>query len=221
MNISSLYKYIIIEGNIGSGKTSLTNLLANDLECYKITEQFEENPFLSSFYSNPERYALPTELNFMLDRYQQISSNMKALLTEGKHIIADYSFIKTLLFAKNNLDLKEFELFKKLFGLLSTQLPKPDIIIYLYRSPEELMKFIKKRGRKIEKDIRFPYLMEIDKVYQNYFRGEKTFPIVFLDMGDMDFIQDDEVYNRLLLLLNHDFKKGLQQISLKNMPSKI
>ena len=129
------YKYICIEGNIGAGKTSFCNLVKSEFNCKLILEQFADNPFLPLFYDYPERYAFTVELFFMTERYKQLQKELSMDLFYD-FTIADYSFIKTLLFARQNLGDEEFRLFQKMFSVLNQSFPTPDLFVYFHRNPD-------------------------------------------------------------------------------------
>ena len=139
MNPFKKYNFIAVEGNIGAGKTSFCNRIADDFNCQIILESFEDNPFLPQFYQNPERYAFPVELFFMTERHKQLQAGLlePELFKDGT--IADYFFLKTLLFAKNNLSDEEHRLFSRVFKVLNASFPKPDLLVYLHRSVENLL----------------------------------------------------------------------------------
>lgn len=157
--------YICIEGNIGSGKTTLAKALATKLNSGFLPEEFEKNDLLPLFYSNPEVYAFPLEYSFMLNRFQHIINAFKP----GKNLmVSDYSIYKCLWFAKVNLGKKDYAFFKKHFQAIESQLPKPDLIIYLDTSTKNLKKNIKARGRVYEQKIPESYL---EKVGEQYLKG--------------------------------------------------
>jgi deoxyguanosine kinase len=208
------YNFIAIEGNIGAGKTTFCNMLAQDYDCRLILEQFTDNPFLPLFYDNPERYAFPVELFFMTERHKQLQEALATVDMFTPLSISDYFFIKTSLFAKNNLKDEEFRLFYRLFEVLNSTFPKPEILIYLHRSVDNLLTNIRKRGRDYETDISAAYLLEIQNVYFEFFRTEKNMPIVVVDMGDVDFTEDKKAYAQLVDILNNSYPKGMTRITL-------
>jgi deoxyadenosine/deoxycytidine kinase len=208
------YNFIAIEGNIGAGKTTFCELLSRDFDCKLILEQFTDNPFLPLFYDQPERYAFPVELFFMTERHKQL----QAAFSSGADLftplsIADYFFLKTLLFAKNNLIDEEFRLFQRLFEVLNTTFPKPDIIVYLHRSVEDVMRNIKKRGRNFETDISAEYLTGIQNVYFEYFRTETDLPILIIDVEGIDYLTDQTAYQKLVAFLSQKYEKGIHRFS--------
>jgi deoxyguanosine kinase len=208
------YNFIAVEGNIGAGKTTFCNMLAQDFDCRLILEQFTDNPFLPLFYDNPERYAFPVELFFMTERHKQLQEALATVDMFTPLSISDYFFIKTSLFAKNNLKDEEFRLFYRLFEVLNSTFPKPEILIYLHRSVDNLLKNIRKRGRGYESDISAAYLLEIQNVYFEFFRTEKNMPIVVVDVGDVDFTADKNAYTQLVDILNNSYQKGMTRITL-------
>jgi deoxyguanosine kinase len=203
------YNFIAIEGNIGAGKTTLCNMLAQDYNCRLILEQFTDNPFLPLFYDNPERYAFPVELFFMTERHKQLQEAFANTDMFAPLSISDYFFIKTSLFAKNNLKDEEFRLFYRLFEVLNSTYPKPELLIYLHRSVDNLLGNIQKRGRDYESDISAEYLLEIQNVYFEYFRTEKNMPIVVVDMGDINFMEDEKAYIRLVEIMKNKYPNGI------------
>ena len=141
------YPYIVVEGNIGSGKTSLVKMLTKEFLAHAIYEEFSDNPFLPKFYAEPEKHAFPLELSFLAERYHQLKKELNTRDLFHKNIISDYYFIKSLIFAEITLPEDEFALYKKLFHIIHQKLPKPDLLIYLYSDIERLQKNISKRGR--------------------------------------------------------------------------
>jgi deoxyguanosine kinase len=208
------YNFIAIEGNIGAGKTTLCTMLAADFSCRLILEQFTDNPFLPLFYEQPERYGFPVELFFMTERHKQLQEAFASIDMFTPLSIADYFFIKTLLFAKNNLHPEEFRLFQRLFEVLNSTFPKPDLLVYLHRSVDDLMVNIKKRGRQYETDISAEYLADIQNVYFDYFRTEASLPIVIIDVENIDFISDKIAYKNLVHILKQPFSKGVHRLKL-------
>lgn len=213
MNPFTKYNFIAIEGNIGAGKTTFCNRIADDFNCQLILESFEDNPFLPSFYQNPERYAFPVELFFMTERHKQLQAGLleQELFKEGT--VADYFFLKTLLFARNNLKAEERRLFTRLFDVLNTSFPKPDLLVYLHRSVDILRENIDKRGREYEKDITNEYLQKIQNTYFEFFRTEMSIPILIVDIERADFLNDDTTYKKLLALMTQDYKLGINYIT--------
>ncbi len=207
------YHYICIEGNIGSGKTSFCELLAKRYEVELILEQFSDNPFLPHFYENPARYALPVELFFMTERYNQLTERLNSGHLFSPLIIADYFFDKTRLFARNNLNEMEFKLFQQIYETLAPQLPRPDIVFYIHRPVEQLKDQITQRGRQIEQQITPQYLRSIQDVYFDYFRMGTDYPVVIVNAENLHFTESEEDFQKLFQLLEKKYHKGVHRVS--------
>ncbi len=203
-----LYKYIAIEGNIGSGKTTLARMLSVDCNMKLILEEFSENPFLPKFYKQPDKNAFPLELFFMAERYHQLK-NLKGQDLFQPQLISDYFFVKSKLFAKNNLKNDEVQLFNRLFDIMFSSISKPDLVVYLYAEISRLQKNIKKRGRDFEQNISNYYLQNIQEIYLDYLRKQDVFPVLILDVTDVDFVLDADVYQSIKKSLECDYHKGI------------
>lgn len=207
------YKHIAIEGNIGSGKTSLATMLSKDYKIKLILEEFAENPFLPKFYKSPEKHAFPLELFFMAERYYQLK-NLKEQDLFQPIIVSDYFFVKSKLFARNNLKDDEMQLFNRLFDIMFSSLSKPDILVYLYADIVRLQQNIKKRGRDFEQNISDVYLEDIQHNYLDYLRKQDDFPVLILDVTAVDFVLDEDVYRSIKDLLMIVYEKGVYHKSL-------
>ncbi len=161
-------KYICIEGNIGAGKTSLTNALCNTLNIEPLLEKFEDNPFLSLFYEEPQKYAYAVEISFLLDRYRQLDHFFKNLKQTDALIISDYFIQKCLLFAQINLTEFDYQLFKDNFNRLFQDIKVPDLIIYLDMDIGAVKQNIQNRGRNFEQDISLNYLEQVNSGYNKH-----------------------------------------------------
>lgn len=210
-------KFVAIEGNIGSGKTSLAGLMAERFEMGLILEQFKENDFLQHFYQEPERHALPMELWFMAERYKQMEDYLSKGHLFHTSVISDYIFPKTLLFAQQNLNEREFRLFTRLFNMLEIQLPQPELIIFLYRPVKQLLKQIKERGRSYEQNIKEDYLLGIQEQYDQYFRNYCDTPVLYLDLGSYDLLGNTEAIDDIAELTDAPLEEGIRfaQIPMK------
>lgn len=203
-------QYIVVEGNIGAGKTSFVSRLAIDLKARLILEQYADNPFLPKFYQNPERYSFPLELSFLAARYKQLAGELAQNDLFNPVTIADYYFVKSLIFARNTLHDDEFNLYRQLFDIIWQQLPLPTLYVYLNSPVDRLLKNIKLRGRDYEQGISADYLLKIQQGYFDFFKTVKNFPVVIVNVEDIDFVQNEEDYQKVKdLVLNHRFENGV------------
>ncbi len=207
-----MYNYIVIEGNIGAGKTSFASLLAEEYNARLILEQFEENSFLPKFYEDPARYAFPLELSFLADRYQQLKAQFSSPDMFKAFTVADYFIFKSLIFASKNLEPLEFGLYSKLFSIVSSVVPKPDMIVYLYLSLENLKKNIDKRGRPYEQNIQFEYLEKIQQGYLEFLRQQPDLRVVVIDTNGLDFVTRNSDYLWLKELTMQEYPLGMHRI---------
>ncbi len=206
------HQFIAIEGNIGAGKTTLARQLAADFDLRLILEEFSDNPFLPYFYENPERYAFPVELFFMTERHKQLQEELAQTQLFGEQVVADYFFLKTLLFARNNLKTDEYRLFQRLFNVLNSSFPRPDLLVYLHRPVDNLLVNIRKRGRDFEKNIAPDYLGQIQQAYFDFFKTNEQLPVLVLDVDGVDFVQYPEQYERIVELLRGDYAGGVHRV---------
>ena len=212
------YPYIVIEGNIGVGKTTFCSKLQEKYDARLILEQFSDNPFLPYFYENPERHAFSVELFFMTERHRQLQEELIQGDLFNQQIISDYLFIKTLLFAKNNLNEEEYRLFKRLFHVLNAHFKKPDLVVYLHRPISTLLKQIKKRGRPYEMEMSAIYLENIQKAYFDFFKMDPEYPILVVGIDDLDFEKDIHAFEMLNNLLPQKYETKVHYINLKINP---
>lgn len=206
-------QYITIEGNIGVGKTTFVKMLSQSLNCKMILEQFEDNPFLKQFYDQPDRYALSLELFFMSERFQQLSDSVQIDLF-SEQVISDYFFMKSKLFAKNNLSEQEFLLFSRFADIALKNLAKPDILIYLHSSVSRLKENIDYRSRAYEKNISEKYLLDIQHLYFDYFKKKQDFPILILDVEHVDFVKDKHAYQKMLEIIQNTYSLGVHNFKI-------
>lgn len=193
------YPYLVIEGNIGAGKTTLANMLAQSANCRLMLEQFEDNSFLPRFYNDARRYAFPLELSFMASRFNQLKEiiNANTEIFSPKQIVSDYSFFKNLVFSRVTLDDDEFKLFYKLYEILVPQLPRPDLIVYLHQPVNRLVANISKRGRNYEKDIKPSYLEKVEQGYFEYFKQMPQQRVLIVDAKELDFVDNESDFEWL------------------------
>ena len=207
------YQFITIEGNIGVGKTTFSKMLADVLNYRIVLEEFADNPFLPKFYEQPERYAFSLELFFMAERYRQLGDlRDQDLFSNG--VVSDYFFVKSKLFAENNLSDDELLLFNRLSDIALKNLPKPDLIIYLHSEVSRLQENIKKRARSYEQNISDDYLLDIQNKYFDFFKKHIDFPVLIVDVSDVDFVNQPNVFHQLVNLTSNSYSKGLHRISL-------
>lgn len=209
------YKYICIEGNIGSGKTSLCQLISQKYPAQLVLEEFDDNPFLPFFYQSPERYAFTVELFFMAERHKQLSNLTLQHDLFYEFTIADYSFWKTLIFARKNLDEKEYRLFQRLFSMLTATSPNPELLIYLHRTPKKLLDNINKRERGYELNISAQYLQLIQDSYFEFFYSQPSYPIVIIDIEDLDFVNEPLHLEEVEKIIFKEYRPGLHRVSLR------
>jgi len=183
--------HIAIEGSIGVGKTSLAKILASDINAKLVLEEFEENPFLSDFYKNSERYAFQTQLFFLLSRYRQ-QQELLQIDMFSKTLITDYMFVKDRLFAALTLNEKEMALYNSVATILEKNIVMPDLVIFLQADTDRLMQNIIKRGREYERSIEWKYLDGLSQVYNEYFFRYDKSPLLIINTNDIDFVNNKE-----------------------------
>ncbi len=207
------YNFISIEGNIGAGKTTLATKIAEDYNAKLILEQFEENSFLPKFYKEPDKYAFPLELSFLAERYEQLKHQLSTRDLFKSFTVSDYFINKSFIFARKNLPEDTFSLYKKLFEIISESLPKPDLLVYLYLSIDNLLKNIQNRGRDYEQDIKAEYLMKIQESYLDYIRQKTNMRILIIDTNNMDFVKRPDDYQTLLKIIGSEYSTGIHTIT--------
>ncbi len=204
------YDFIVIEGNIGAGKTSLAKKISKDFNAKLVLERFAENPFLPKFYEDPERYAFQVEVTFLIDRYQQLIDDLQHFELFKTFVVSDYYFSKSLIFAKNTLEDAEFQLYRRIYTIIYKNIPKPDLYVYLHVGVDRLLQNIKKRGRPYEKNIKAEYLEKIQKGYFEYFNEQKDFTFLILDTNDLDFVANKEDYKKIIdAIFGKKYPKGI------------
>jgi deoxyadenosine/deoxycytidine kinase len=207
------YNYIVIEGNIGAGKTSLVKMIAEKFNAKTIFEQFADNPFLPKFYKNSERFSFPLELSFLAERYHQLKKDLSDRDLFKTFTISDYYFMKSLIFAKSTLADDEYKLFKNLFFIIYESLPKPDLYVYLHLPVEKLIENIKLRGRNYEQNIEANYLTNIQNGYFNYFNQQKYMKFLIIDKSNIDFVNSKTDFESIVdVIFNKDYSVGINRI---------
>lgn len=204
--------YIAIEGNIGAGKTTLANLLAEALDARVILEQFADNPFLNEFYANPERWAFTVEMAFMAERYQQLHSLLMEIDLFQPVFVSDYHPFKSKLFASVNLSEKEFFLYEHFFDMLFKKIRKPDLLIFLSAETDTLLKNIRQRGRWFEQKIDPEYLEKLSSAYKNFLKSHSSATLV-LKRESFDFLNNRSHLHDLVKIIEEKKIKGRIYVS--------
>ena len=203
-----MHNYIVIEGPLGVGKTSLALKLADELNAEILLEDVEENPFLLKFYQNPKKYSFQTQIFFLLRRYQQ-STRIGQMSLFKRTVISDYLFDKDMIFAKANLDDSEFWLYEQLFHLLRKRIGPPDLTIFLQATTDVLMERIKKRDRRYERGINFKYLERMNQAFNEFFFHYSDSPLLIINASKIDFVHVAEDFQDLVERIK-DMKSGIQ-----------
>ncbi|HPB13515.1 MAG TPA: deoxynucleoside kinase [Bacteroidales bacterium] len=191
------YSYVVIEGNIGAGKTSLASRIADEYNARLVLEQFADNPFLPKFYKEPDKYAFQLELSFLAGRYKQLNEEFGTRDMFKSFTVADYYFMKSLVFAATTLKGDEYNLYRQIFYIIYGQMPKPDIYVYLHQTPGRLLENIGRRGRDYEKHITAEYLQKIQESYFSFFRQNPGARYLIIDVNNIDFVENEEHYRKL------------------------
>lgn len=208
-----MYNYIAIEGNIGAGKTSLATRIAAECNAKLILEQFEDNAFLPKFYLEPDKYAFPLEMSFLAARFQQLKDKLGPQDLFKSFTISDYFIIKSLIFAQKTLANDEFKLYTRFFNIIYPQLPKPDLLVYLYLKIPLLQRNIKFRGRDYEQNIADDYLNKIQDGYFEFIRQQNNMRILVIDTSNIDFVHNQEDYNKLVNVIKINREIGVHRIT--------
>lgn len=208
-------RFLVIEGNIGAGKTTLSKMISEEYNAKLILEQFADNPFLPKFYKNQDRYSFPLELSFLADRYNQIKKEVLNLDLFHSFLVADYYFAKSSIFAQNTLKEDEYHLFRQIFDIIFESMPKPDLYVYLHADTDKLLKNIENRGRSYEQNIEVNYLEKIQNGYFHFFKQIASFPILVIDINNIDFVKNINHYDMLKsAIFNSDYKLGINRLIL-------
>lgn len=210
------YNYIAIEGTVGAGKTTLATRIANDYNGKLVLEEFEadKNPFLPKFYKEPDKYSFQVEMTFLALRFQQLKDKLANLDLFHDFIISDYYVAKSLIFSRNNLQEDEYDLFARFFNIIFSNMPKPELLVYLYSDVERLQYNIRKRGRSYEQEIPNDYLENIQQGYFDFIRQEQgNMRILMLDTNKLDFVANEKDYQMIMEAINQPYEIGLHRIT--------
>ena len=207
--------YIVIEGNIGAGKTTLAKMIAHEFNAKLILEQFADNPFLPKFYKEPEKYSFQLELSFLAERYQQLNNELTSRDLFRPFTVADYYFMKSLIFARSTLKEDEYNLYRQIFQIIYKSIPKPDLYVYLHVDVNNLRSNIAKRGRDYEQSISAEYLSKIQDGYYDFFKQQSDIAFLIIDSNNMDFVENQSDYAKMKeLIFNRKYEKGITRITI-------
>jgi 2-amino-4-hydroxy-6-hydroxymethyldihydropteridine diphosphokinase len=198
ISLGEKYNFIAIEGNIGSGKTSLAHKIGDDFNAKLVLERFADNPFLPKFYGDQERYAFPLEMSFLADRYQQLSDDLAQFDLFKNFIVSDYFIFKSLIFAQITLSKEEYNLYRKMFDIMYKEIAKPDVYVFLYQNTDRLIENIKSRGRDYEQNIQPEYLDKIHKGYLSFIKSQEKLNPLIIDVSDLDFVNNENDYQHIV-----------------------
>lgn len=208
--------YIVVEGPIGVGKTSLVQKLAASLNGQTLLEAPEENPFLEKFYKTPNASALPTQLFFLMQRAQQIENFHQSDLF-GSVRIADFLIEKDRLFAELTLDADELKLYEQMYAHMTMDAPTPDLVVYLQASPKILKERIAKRGIAMEQKISGDYLDRLSEAYMRFFHAYTSAPLLIVNAEDLNYVHNQSDYTLLLEQIKQPMA-GRQYFNPQNIP---
>jgi len=200
------HRFVVVEGPIGVGKTSLARRLAGSLSAETVLEQATQNPFLERFYRNPRAGALPAQLYFLFQRAQQLAALKQQDLFAPVRV-ADYLLEKDRLFARVTLDEAEFGLYEQVYAKLDIQPPKPDLVVYLQAPVDVLLERIGKRGIDYEQHIERQYLERLNEAYARFFHEFEAAPLLIVNAATIDPINNQADYDELLKAIRK-MKKG-------------
>lgn len=197
MTIFNKYPFIVVEGPIGSGKTTLARMLSEKFSTQLLSEKAEDNPFLARFYQDAKRYALPTQIFFLFQRARQIA-DINQIDMFSKPITADFFLEKDPLFARLNLNDEEYALYHQIYHHLQLKSPKPDLVIYLQTPIDALIERITERNIKYESDIPNEYIQRLSNAYSEFFHSYDAAPVLIVNNEKLNIIKDESALNLLI-----------------------
>ncbi|MGD6796598.1 deoxynucleoside kinase [Metabacillus indicus] len=204
--------FITVEGPIGVGKTSLAKAIAEHYHFHLLKEIVDENPFLGKFYENIEEWSFQTEMFFLCNRYKQLEDIAQLFLKKSQPVVADYHIYKNLIFAKRTLKKEQYDKYLDIYSILTSDMPKPNLIIYLDASLETLLSRIDKRGREIEKKIDPGYLKQLSEDYEvamsQWEKEHPSIPVLRFSGDELDFVQNDKDLAYIFKRLDESLHEG-------------
>lgn len=204
--------FITVEGPIGVGKTSLAKAISAQFEFALLKEIVDENPFLGKFYENIEEWSFQTEMFFLCNRFKQLGDINTHFLSHNQSVVADYHIFKNLIFAKRSLSMDEYQKYYKIYQILTEDMPKPNVIIYLNASLDTLLKRIKVRGREVEKNISPLYLEQLsidyDETMAIFEKEHPDIPVLRFSGDELDFVKNEQDLNHIIGQLSLALKKS-------------
>jgi len=204
--------YIAIEGVIGVGKTTLARLLKPAFNAEILLEIFEENPFLSDFYGDRDRYAFQTQIFFLLSRYHQQRRSVPELLAKNENLLSDYTFAKDSLFARINLAGDELDMYARVHEALAEKIHQPDLLVFLRAETKTLMERIAMRDRPYERDMDSDYIAQLSETYEEFFsKPYQNTPVLTIDTDNLDFVRNPED----LVFIQKKIEAALQETPLQ------
>lgn len=206
--------FIAIEGPIGIGKTSLANKISAHFEFHLLKEIVEENPFLEKFYDNIDEWSFQTEMFFLCNRFKQLEDLEIDYLKQNKPVVADYHIFKNMIFAKRTLPLDKYKKYERIYHILTEDMPKPNLIIYIHANIDTIMGRIKQRGRELEHNIQRDYIKQLAEDYDHYLNEFECrypeIPVIRINGEELDFIK---YQHNLDFILNRVDEKIRQYIN--------
>ena len=207
--------FITVEGPIGVGKTSLSKAISNAYEYHLLKEIVDENPFLGKFYEDIEEWSFQTEMFFLCNRYKQLSDIKKHILETGSPVVADYHIFKNLIFAKRTLKPSEYEKYEAIYNILTADMPRPNMVVYLHASIDTLMNRIAMRGREFEKMITRDYIEQLAADYHEFIQHFEVMhpdiPVIQLNGDTIDFVKNPEDLELVLKLVEEKLQQRSSQ----------
>lgn len=203
--------FITVEGPIGVGKTSLSKAVSESFEYHLLKEIVDENPFLGKFYENIDEWSFQTEMFFLCNRYKQLTDIREHILSDATPVVADYHIFKNLIFAKRTLKPIEYGKYESIYNILTADMPRPNMVIYLHASVDTLMKRIAKRGREFERMISREYMEQLVSDYHVFFehfeKRHPDIPVIQLNGDELDFVENPRDLKYVLQIVEEKLVK--------------